>query len=136
MWLLASFAGVAVGGYFREHYYMQLIPPLAVLAGRGATLIAGHWRAARPGITSIALVAAAVTYGVLVMPRFWLTGSPADKSRLLYGTAPFPEAVVVGDYLRRHAAIDDTVFVYGNEPEIYFYSGRRAASRYIFLYPL
>jgi 4-amino-4-deoxy-L-arabinose transferase-like glycosyltransferase len=135
IWLLSSFSGVAVGGYFREHYYMQLIPPLAVLAGRGAALLAGRLSPARPQAVAGVIVAAAIGYGVLVMPGYWLTGTPADKCRLLYDIAPFPEAVPVGDYLARHADAD-TIFVYGNEPEIYFYSGRRAASRYIFLYPL
>jgi 4-amino-4-deoxy-L-arabinose transferase-like glycosyltransferase len=135
-WLLASFAGVAIGGYFREHYYVQLIPPLAILAGRGVTMMAQSWFQPRPTIAAGAIAAAAIAYGVLVMPGYWLAGTPADKCRLLYGIAPFPEAIAVGDFLARQAGDDDTIFVYGNEPEVYHYSGRRVASRYIFLYPL
>jgi 4-amino-4-deoxy-L-arabinose transferase-like glycosyltransferase len=133
VWLLASFAGAAVGGYFREHYFIQLIPPLAVLAGRGAVIVRDHWF---PPVPAAAVAAAAIAHGVLVMPGYWLVGTPAEKSRLLYDIAPFPEAIGVGAYLDRHAGPDDTIFVYGNEPEIYYYSRRRTASRYIFLYPL
>ena len=82
------------------------------------------------------MAAVAIAYGILVAPGYWLTGTPADKVALLYGIAPFAEAVPVGDYLRGQTGPDETIFVYGNEPEIYFYSKRRTASRYIFVYPL
>jgi hypothetical protein len=84
----------------------------------------------------VALTVATIVYGVLVAPAYWLTGSPADKVPILYGIAPFTEAIPVGQYLRRQTAPDETIFVYGNEPEIYFYAERRSASRYIFVYPL
>jgi 4-amino-4-deoxy-L-arabinose transferase-like glycosyltransferase len=135
-WLLASCAGVAVGGYFRAHYFVQLIPPLAVLAGRGASIVAKKLLPSRPEVASYAVALVAIAYGILVMPEYWLTGTPAEKSRLLYDIAPFPEAVPVGDYLRRQTVLGDSIFVCGNEPEIYYYSGRRTACRYIFLYPL
>jgi hypothetical protein len=135
-WLAASFAGVAVGGYFREHYFFQVIPPLAVLAGRGAVVIAGRLKSARPMPTAVVVAGCAMAFGILVMPRYWLLGSAAEKCRLLYVAAPFPEAVPVGEYLAANASPDDTIFVYGSESEIYFYAGRRSASRYIFIYPL
>jgi 4-amino-4-deoxy-L-arabinose transferase-like glycosyltransferase len=133
-WLLPSIAGVAVGGYFRPHYYVQAIPPIAVLAGRGITILADRWLS-RAQLVAAALALSSIAYGVLIARDYWIPGA-ADRVRLLYGIAPFAEAVPVGDYLREHTGPDDTIFVYGNEPEIYFYAGRRAASRYIFAYPL
>jgi hypothetical protein len=41
-WLAASAVGVGIGGYFREHYFIQAIPPLADLAGRGAGVVGGR----------------------------------------------------------------------------------------------
>jgi hypothetical protein len=135
LWLAASLLGVAVGGYFRDHYYVQMIPSLAVLAGRGAAVVAGHWSPNRP-VLSAAVAGGCIVYGVLVMPKYYLVGSPTEKCRFLYRDAPFPESVPVGQYLQRHAAPDETIFVYGSEPQIYFYADRRTACRYIYVYPL
>jgi 4-amino-4-deoxy-L-arabinose transferase-like glycosyltransferase len=41
-WLLASFLAVGMGGRFYPHYFIQVLPPLAILAARQLTL----WRGA------------------------------------------------------------------------------------------
>jgi 4-amino-4-deoxy-L-arabinose transferase-like glycosyltransferase len=135
IWLAMSLVGVVVGGYFREHYYIQAIPPLAILAGRGAVHVGRRWSPNRPALP-VFLALGAIAYGVLVMPKYYLADNPAEKSRLLYADAPFPESIPVGEYLARTAGLDDTIFVYGSEPQIYFYANRRAACRYIYVYPL
>src|SRR5204863_248388 len=38
--------------------------------------------------------------------------------------------------LRDRSTPDDRIFIFGSEPQILFYAGRRSASRYVFLYPL
>lgn len=135
-WLLASCAGVAIGGYFRPHYYIQAIPPLAVLAGHGAAVLAGRWAPGRAGTITALVAGGAVAFGVLASPWYYLTGTPAEKSRGLYGDEPFPEAAVAAEFIARGSGPGDSIFVYGSEPEIYFYADRRSASRYIFVYPL
>ena len=57
-------------------------------------------------------------------------------SRTIYGRNPFPESVEVARYIREHTAPGDRVAVLGSEPQIYFYSGRRSATGYIYTYPL
>jgi 4-amino-4-deoxy-L-arabinose transferase-like glycosyltransferase len=39
-WLLASFVAVSIGGRFYPHYFIQLLPPLTIMAARQLTL----WR--------------------------------------------------------------------------------------------
>jgi 4-amino-4-deoxy-L-arabinose transferase-like glycosyltransferase len=39
-WLLASFVAVSMGGRFYPHYFIQVLPPLAVMAARQLTI----WR--------------------------------------------------------------------------------------------
>ncbi len=41
-WLLASFMAVGMGGRFYPHYFIQVLPPLAIIAARQLTL----WRGA------------------------------------------------------------------------------------------
>ncbi len=56
--------------------------------------------------------------------------------RAVYTTNPFPEAVEVADYLRQKTSPGERIAVLGSEPEIFFYSGRRAAARYVYAYAL
>jgi hypothetical protein len=62
--------------------------------------------------------------------------SPARASRLIYGPNPFPEAVEVGSWLRSHTEPTDRIAVIGSEPQIYFYAGHRAATGYLYTYPM
>jgi hypothetical protein len=41
-----------------------------------------------------------------------------------------------GLYIRDHTQSDDRIAVLGSEPEAYFYARRRAATKYIYTYPL
>jgi hypothetical protein len=62
--------------------------------------------------------------------------TPAEASRAIYGTNPFPESVPVARYLAEHSAPNARILVLGSEPQIYFYSRRRAATGYTCVYPL
>jgi hypothetical protein len=52
--------------------------------------------------------------------------------REVYSTNPFPEAKVIGDFIKERTTESDTVALIGSEPEIYIYSGRRAPSRHAY----
>jgi hypothetical protein len=67
---------------------------------------------------------------------FLFYNTPVNVCRIRYGTNPFPESVTIADYIRANTKPDETVAVIGSEPQIYFYSGRRAATTYIYTYPL
>jgi hypothetical protein len=135
-WLAVSFAGVCAGGYFRHHYFIQIVPALAVAAGVGVAADARRINPSRPGTAALVFTVAAVAWGIALDPGYYLRGSPNEKCRWIYGLNPFIEALPAKDYIARHSAPDETVFVFGSEPEILFYANRRSASRYIFAYPL
>src|SRR5439155_22619748 len=61
---------------------------------------------------------------------------PTEASRYIYGTTLFSRAREVGDYIRKNSAATSRLAVIGSEPEIYFYSHRRSATGYIYVYPL
>jgi hypothetical protein len=132
-WLGFAFLGVSVGGYFRAHYFTQLVPPLALLAGLGATRIplprAAVW-------LSYLVVGFAILWAIVAAPWYYLVGPVDLKCQSLYGQNPFPEAPAVGRFLAEHTSPDEPVFILGSEPEILYYARRRSASRYILMYPL
>jgi hypothetical protein len=58
------------------------------------------------------------------------------RMRAMYGAEPFHEASVIAKWVAQNTAEDQRLFVLGAEPEVYFLSRRRPASRYIYSYPL
>jgi hypothetical protein len=139
--LFCSFASASVGLYFREHYFILVLPVLALLTGvavsRGLYLLKHDQTIelflAVPilGLFVIAVCAALIGHGAI-----WLALTPEQAIRSTYGSTLFAETVRVADYLKAHAAPDARVAVLGSEPEIYFYARRRAATGHLYMYPL
>jgi 4-amino-4-deoxy-L-arabinose transferase-like glycosyltransferase len=142
LWGLFGFAAVGIGGTFRHHYFLQIVPAVALLAGWCVDAI-GRWlwpsgtnETPKAGL-AFGVVAAALLCGVFSGHSYYsLKRSPASKSRDLYASNPFPEAITLARFLKTHTSPQDTVLVFGSEPEIYFYAHRKSATRYIFIYPL
>lgn len=137
--LFAACSALAIvpGLRFTEHYWILLLPAVALLAGVGTAALVHRLapRGAAALALGVALPAAAVA-GTL-LHDVALYGVPGEQaSRAIYGGNPFPEATRIGHWLRDHAGPDDRVAVIGSEPEIYFHAGRRAATAYLYTYPM
>jgi hypothetical protein len=112
LWLLAAALGVATGLRFFGHYYLQLLPPLALLAARPLAA------ARRPLVVTVAVLAA--------VPSVWFVGEAFDESEA--------RATVTGrvaSYVREHTEPGDRIFVWGHLPEIYWRSDRLPATRFV-----
>lgn len=137
--LAFSFAAVSIGFYYRHHYFIMMLPALALLAGCAVSaawrLVSTHRSAALRSMPAVVFVVA-LAYPAWVQRDYFFTLGPAEASRALYGANPFPEAVEVGKYLKSHAARGDLLAVMGSEPEIYFYSGLHGATTCIYTYSL
>jgi 4-amino-4-deoxy-L-arabinose transferase-like glycosyltransferase len=124
-WLAASVLGLSTSGYFRGHYLIQALPPLALTAALGIWL-AG--RRAGPALL-------AVLFAAWVIGRPWIFGMTVEQQVLRrYGYLRFVTSVDVGDYLRR--AEGCSLFVLASEPQIYHYSGCRAVTPEVEMNPL
>ena len=123
--LAASAIGAAAGGRFYPHYYIQLIPPLALLAAPYYAWISfrrdqpRHWLL-RP-VTFYALLAVTVV-------AFFIAS--------YVGLASRRQATEAGRYLSEHSAADDRIFIWGHAAWIYMEARRRPACRYILTFPL
>jgi hypothetical protein len=138
---LFSFLAVCPGFFFRHHYFVQLLP--AVALGAGAALWALGKLAA--GYTS---KSGAIEFSILVaVVAFLLTGTystgrvlaeltPDQVSRAIYDQNPFPESVKIAEYLKENTKPGDRIAVMGSEPQICFYAHRRSATEHIYMYEL
>src|SRR6185369_9064531 len=135
-----SFLAVCPGLYFRNHYYILILPAIALLIGSAAEGLGGllaRWgRPALQQLVPVLLVMAAIGYGFYRERICFFMLSPLEMSYATYGASPFPAALQVGDYLRNHTTDKDSIAVLGSEPEIYFYAGRRSATAHIYMYGL
>jgi hypothetical protein len=127
--LVFSFLAVCPGFYFRPHYFVLMLPAVALLAGAAVS-------SARKPVWSYSLYGVVLVFSVLLQQQFLFHMSPVEVSRAIYGLNPFPEAVEVADYIRDHSAKDSLIAVLGSEPEIPFYANRHSATGYIYTYGL
>ena len=138
--LLLSALAVSAGLYFRPHYFVMMLPAVALcvalFVGAGydafAKISRMQWLRVLPAICFIGVWTMTFYFH---MPLFFTTNTQ-DAFYFLYPGNPFDEAKAVGDYIRGNSSPTDTVAVLGSEPEIYFYSQRHSATGYIYTYPL
>ena len=122
---LASAVGVIVGGRYYPHYYVQLIPPLALLAApHYSDLFSGR---VRPPNFLLRPVVMYIWLGIIAL------AFPIAHWR---GLAAFRELREIARYLRVHSLPQDRIFVWGQQAEIYAEAERRPACRYIVTFPL
>ena len=137
---IASFAATIPGFWFREHYFIVMLPAVAMLAGAGIVGLRRLLdRANIPNAWSGALCA--LVFVLAAAPAAdslqTLLLQPPDRiSRALYGASPFPESVEIARYLAANSEPDARIAVLGSEPQIYFHSHRRSATGYIYTYGL
>ncbi len=112
IWLATAVVSVMVGLRFFGHYYLQLIPPLALLTA--GALSRGSRRIA---IGTIAFAAA-----------FSIAFSAAGYFMRPFGPEPAYESV--SRYLATNIEPGQRVLVWGNVPEIYWASGTLPATRF------
>ena len=147
LFLLASFLAICPGFYFRDHYFVLLLPALALLAAIGAAASTraltrvllphrpeGPDRAASCSL--LALFSAALLYPAFCERALYFTLSPVKVSRAIYGMNPFPEAPVIASRIAGDTQPEDRIAVLGSEPEIFFYARRRSATGHIYMYGL
>jgi hypothetical protein len=140
--LLFSALAVCSGFYFRWHYFILVLPAIALLIGAACAAIgdlsvsAGNVNQSLRRLVPAVLVMAAIGYGLYQERSFFFRLTPLEASSATYGTSPFSAALEIGRYINEHTTGSDRIAVLGSEPEIYFYAGRLSATGYIYMYSL
>jgi hypothetical protein len=138
--LIFSFASVCPGFYFRQHYYILLLPVLALLIGIAVSAGRRFFFSPRYPTTlqtaPVVIFLLAAGYTINQQKLFFFTANPRDACRMIYGLNPFPETVEISKYLNSHTAEGDRIAVIGSEPQVYFYSRRHSATGHIYTYGL
>ena len=113
IWLASAAFSVAIGLRFFGHYYLQLVPPLALVAA--GALSRGSRRAVRVTIAVASVFAIAYSAAGYFMHPF----------------GPEPQYESVSRYVAASSHPDDRILVWGSEPEIYWASNLQPATRFL-----
>lgn len=112
LWGASSAVAVLLGFHFFGHYYLQLVPPIALLA-TAALQILPRDRLVKAVLTSACCCTLFLAWGLLA-PRPDLTHAQRLAAAVTHRTDP-----------------GDRVLVWGIHPEIYWLADRTPASRYL-----
>jgi len=161
LWFAVSFAGVAAGGRFFAHYYFQIIPGLCLIGSRGL-LELFSWSKSRNQSAKAAVVILLISgFGYTLVRTHretaalaldWMRGRPNKINRetriaaAIVRDIPNPTDAVDrlgseeirsnGPRTRAAEGFADYLFVWGNWPEVYYWSGLIPASGYLSSQPL
>lgn len=127
-WLGGAALGVNLGGSYWPHYYVQLLPPLAVLAAAAIAAIR------RPRLRTAAALTA------LVPQLVWFAGlvpaTPDERQQRIpyYSLARRDERIAAA--IRTETSPDDRIFVLVSQSNIYFLAQRMTDYPYLWGKPI
>jgi hypothetical protein len=126
LWLGAAALGVIGGGNFHFHYYLQLVPPLSILAGAGvAAIVAGRRRV-------LAAVAAGVAIATVVVTVPLWSDSPTAQAKAIWPDDPHlrHDAALVR-YADAHTRPGQKLLVLWGAADVYYLADRAPAIPYM-----
>lgn len=134
IWLPMELLLAAMSGRKYPHYFVTILPPLALLAsGFGSEIVAFgvHARSSiDAGWPRRVLVGAAAAIALLSISVDAFTFR--DSNTPLRGR----QIAATAEYVRTHSAPNAPLLVWGQAVDVYFLSGRPPASRFIYSLPL
>jgi 4-amino-4-deoxy-L-arabinose transferase-like glycosyltransferase len=137
-WPLFSFLGIAMGGRYYGHYFIQIIPSLAVLGGVGLIAVVQALRFKGKEVfrqPSRILLAALIIWSCVLFVKtdapYYLRYDEEQISFRVYGTPVFSVTRFVGNYLKERTQPGDLIYVWRVNPEINFYALRKSPTPFL-----
>jgi hypothetical protein len=125
--LCVSLAAVAVGSRFFGHYYIQAMPALAIFSAVGLNSLYSSKRFRLPAKAAIAV---GVIVALLHFPfwRYWDESAPPKgvSAESLDGRGL---EVELGRFAMQNSTPDESIFVWGYCPQVYFHANRLPGAR-------
>jgi hypothetical protein len=128
VWILLSFAAVALGSRFAPHYFLQLLPPLVIAGSRGVVLAWRRYRFRAAIVFGLLALIPAIRFG----PRYFTLAidEMAHRDPRWSDVTLDLDSRHVAAEIRRLAHPGDTLLVWGYRPDIYVYTRLVSDSRF------
>jgi hypothetical protein len=128
LWLAAAVVGFNLGALYWRHYYVQLVPPLALLGGLAVTSIRSPLY--RAVALALALLPVAAALGGLAV------ASSEDRESRIAHRRQFEDHQRIAAQLEERFEPNDTIYVLVSEADLYFVVGRPARYPYLWGHPV
>jgi len=135
---ILSFLTIVPGYYFYGHYWIQLIPGMAILSGITfycvMLLLKDRFKVNSPNVKYIYLG----VFSILVcmhlnkQRNYYFSPNYDLILRQVYGNNPFPETMQIANYLNTLMKPEDQLAVFGSEPELFIYTNKTSPTRHVF----
>lgn len=127
-WLGLGLLLFVVGGRFYPHYAIGLLAPLAALAG--LALAQPGRRALRGGLAALGFAG-----WLYCNAQLWAAPDGGARSVHLFGLSNFAAAPQAAARLQAISTPDKPLFIWGDEPQLYYLAKRVPATRFLYTYP-
>jgi hypothetical protein len=139
LWAAASLLGVASAGRFFPHYFVHLLPAIALLSAVVLSDIRTRFRPQRMHMPALAMLGGLTAF---------VTAAPVWSNLAVYlrptveerHVAKFPDIQAeeenlgprLGAYLAERTLPGDSIYNFGRDSQLYFYADRRPAARHFY----
>ena len=125
-WLVAAFIGVNLGGAYWPHYYVQLLPPLALIAGVGLARV--------PSRPLTAILAAATAIPIALYFGGLVRDSHAERVRNMPYYSGYEEDRRVAKVIEQNTRPGEPIYVLQSRADLYFLTNRTTRYPYLWSY--
>jgi len=149
VWLMGTAIAMLIQAKGYDYHWLPMLPPLSLLAAdtthRLITLLASWLDTPQQKYYTRIALAIGLALSVWLGVHTWGTAfgylsgrEPAADyhARFVGGEVRADESQAVADYLRQRVAPNDTLYIWGFRPEVYYLTQTRPATRFIFQFPL
>lgn len=132
---LFSFLTITPGQRYYLHYWIQLLPAVALLCAH--LFFKLEKLGENPSLSfakksSLPLAFLFLFIGIALSSTHWLKSDSASLMRNMFSGNPFVEDQLMARIIEAQIKPDETVAVLGSEPQIYVYLNRKAPSRHFY----
>jgi hypothetical protein len=128
LWFVAAFAGMNSASLYWPHYYVQLLPSLALLVAVGASHLPGR-------VLAVGAVMLVVVPPLLELRDLQQMSQPA-RQRVIPYYGQFVRDERVAAQVDLHSKPGQAVYALDSEADLYFLANRPATFRYLWAHPL
>src|SRR5438876_4680598 len=122
LWFALSYLAIFIGWRFPGHYHLAVLPPLSILAGQAfSRFVAEQRRSPQPRWRWIR----ASMIGAAAVPAIAFLIVALSVRAQTFHFFPVVQRIV------KETSANDRIFVWGTSPQLYSFSGRRMATRFV-----
>jgi hypothetical protein len=137
--LAMSWLGIIAAGRFYDHYYVLLLPALALLLPLGVQLVAEGWQNRYARILIVGLLPLTFISPLFFAGTIYLQPNAEERHAAKYPGDYKTEWEIQGpdlaEWLKARTGPDDYIYNFGFASEIYFYSDLKSPTRFLFDHP-